>query len=61
MYSCDVTTFSSETQNQGKVRVLFIGGHGLSAQPYLEQPWHSIAFFNIAFLTFDTGRVNDYT
>ncbi len=33
--------FLSETQNisnQGKFRGLFIGQHGLSAQPYLKQP-----------------------
>jgi hypothetical protein len=42
LYSCDVTSFSSETQNimnQGKKIGLFISGHGLSAQPYLKQPW----------------------
>ncbi len=42
LYSCDVTSFSSETQNirnQGKKRGLFISGHGLSAQPYLKHPW----------------------
>ncbi len=22
----------------------FISGHGLSAQPYLKQPWHSLMF-----------------
>ncbi len=41
MFSCDVTSFSSEIQNmnnQGKQRGLFISGHGLSAQPYLKQP-----------------------
>jgi hypothetical protein len=42
LYSCDVTSFSPETQNknnQGKQRGLFISGHGLSAQPRLKQPW----------------------
>ncbi len=42
MYSCDVTSFSSETQNisnQGKERGHFISGHGLNVQPYLKQPW----------------------
>ncbi len=42
MYSCDVTSFSLKTKNisnQGKYRGLFISGHGLSAQPYLKQPW----------------------
>ncbi len=41
LYSCDVTSFSSETQNknnQGKYRGLFISRHRLSAQPYLKQP-----------------------
>ena len=41
LYSCDVTSFSSETQNisnQGKKRGLFISGYALSAQPYLKQP-----------------------
>jgi hypothetical protein len=39
--SCDVTSFSSETQNennQGKKRGLFISRHVQSAQPYLKQP-----------------------
>ena len=42
MYSCDVTSLSSETpniSNQGKQAGLFISGHGLSAQPYLKHPW----------------------
>jgi hypothetical protein len=41
LYSCNGTSFSSETENisnQGKQRGLFISGHGLSPQPYLKQP-----------------------
>ncbi len=47
MYSCDVTSFSSATQNinnQGKQRGLFISVHGLRAQPYLKQPCVQIIF-----------------
>ncbi len=52
MYSCDVTRFSSETQNisnQGKLRGLSISGHGLSAQPHLKQPceWSTFSVFTL--------------
>ncbi len=43
MYGCDITSFSSDTQNinnQGNQR-----GYGLSAQPYLKQPWEITQFF----------------
>ncbi len=46
MYSCDVTIFHQKLKNsnQGNQRRLLFSGHGLSAQPYLKQPWSKVVF-----------------
>jgi hypothetical protein len=47
LYTCDATSFSSETQNknnQGKLRGLFIGGHELSAHRYRKAKIDCLSF-----------------
>jgi len=44
LYSCDITSFSSETQNKNyQAKITFLCGHGLRAQPYFK---HSCSYIH---------------